>query len=966
MNDLAIRSPVASGVVITERLEEPTPGQYWRARHDIEPRTDRRGEYPAVSAGTVHMLAEIETADGQSHVIILAAHPEAADQEPLRFHADDFEKHWERALDGEATRENELSALSLQMRMTQQAMSTPPPDAAPAGLLGQQPALNKGGATGQELATGEGLKEVIAHTDAIRERTATHLSWIQKHSEELGQQATSMARYHQEKATAMMATARSQLGQLDALMSKVKNLKFYAGEGVFVTQLLDGRPAAPSAKIVIYQDLLAFDEELLLCLDDGGIDHTMVDAVAAALQDATILTQMIPAERGLVLVRFRATYKEFVKVLDTDDTGTTVAKHQYNTGMSEESKRHRLLYRDGARVYLIESDEVLPSIKQLLPNSKEQASYFQREYWDYRAGKLERDYEEITNEELAYARAQRKQFAALTDYARVLIILWGLRDRTELFLTTNIPPFSNWLDEGFQNTYLELVSHDNLIGEQRISWDKYQQESNRWLSTGATVLVNAMKAADKGTAAGMYVWRERAGDYDRKWTPSQPWQTGAVQLKEGKPVMMIAVKDYSTPPKSKTTALELHYSHNHLVLDRLLSEDLHYYLTSRSSRRDYGHYVPMFKRAFELVVTREQREKPWTNWLYQSLRDGAIRGDEITLRRSILCAVASLRPEKGYPDNPKEARPSLRHALLNATFDALSDQSERVAIVETYTHDLGRMPVGLYRAGESDLVLYRTATAGERDRRFSYRKFPWVIRETILIDAGRVTVKSSTTCLYRGQVGEMILHEWEGQAKIWQACSEPSGMSHDKLIELMNQVTDVAKVLDDTRALARAMERAYIEFNDNYSKKSVGRTSAMFPIGTVLQDGNPAILMACIDQLFAASAWGGDEAKQRARQWILKTYAHSEKRLEELECEHHPFPCIVRRLGALAKGLVNSRGFLEGYGESTPNSADAMRKKSKRPTRAGDDWEPEIRITSLTEQGARLFPWMIEFCEAAA
>lgn len=995
MNDIAIRSRHASGEIIAERLAEPTPGQYWQARHNIKARDDHRGEYPAVAAGSVHMLKEIENADGQAHVIILAPHPEAEDQESLRFHANDFEKHWERALDGEMIRENELSALALQMRLTQQAMSEPPPDVAPAGLLGQQPALNKGGATGQELATGEGLKDVIAHADAVRERTATHLSWIQKHSEELGQQATSMARYHQEKATAMMATARSQLSQLDALTNKVKNLKFYAGEGVSVTQLLDGQPAAPSARIVIYQDLLAFDEELLLCLDDGGIDHTMVDAVAVALQDSKILTQMIPAERGLVLVRFRATFKEFIEVLETDDVGTALAKHQYNAGMSKESKRHRLLYRDGARVYLIESDEVLPAIKQLLPNSKEQASYFQREYWDYRAGK--RDYEEITSEELAYAKAQKNQLAALTDYARVLIILWGLRDRTELFATTAIPPFSNWLDEGFQRVHLELVSHDNLIGEQRISWQKYKHENNRWLSASATVLVCAQKLAGKETASGMYVWRERAGDYERKWTPSEAWQIGNVQLKDGNPVMMMAVKDYSTPPKSKTTALELRYSENYLVLDRLLSEDLRYYLTHRASRRDYDHYVPMFQRAHEFVLAREQQEKPWTDWLQQALRDGAIRGDDIIHRRSILHAMASLRPEKGYPATPKEARPSLRNALLNATFDAIADHSTQVAAVESYISELGSqnrcasptytglsaglmplaskcstagdcVPVGLYRAGESELVLYRTAMVSERDRRFSYKQFPWVIRETISIHDGRVIVNVSSIVLYRGYAGEMLLHEWEGQAKIWQACSEPSGLSHNKIIGLMNQVSTAAKVLDDTHALASVMERAYVECNSNRSgrKKTVGRTSALFPVGTALLNGKPGILMACMDELYASVAWGEPEAKERARQWITRTYMHTARHLEELESEHDPSPCIVRRLDVLAaKGLVESRGFLEGYGESIPD-AGAMRKQAKRPSRTPDDWEPPFRITSLTEQGARLFPWMIEFCESAA
>lgn len=961
MNDIVIRERSSRGETSTERLAEPTPGQYWRAKHDIKARNDRRGEHAAVDAGSVHMLAEIETANGQAHVIVLSAHPESKDGHSLRFHADDFEKHWERALDGEAVREHELAQLATRMRLTQQAMSEPPPDASPAGLLGQQPALNKGGATGNELATGEGLKDVIAHTDAIRERTATHLAWIQGHSAELGQQASSMARYHQEKATAMMATARSQLTLLDALTNKVKNLKFYAGEGVEVTQLIDGRPAAPSARIVIYQDLLAFDEELLLCLDDGGLDHTMVDTVAAALQDEKLLTQMIPAQRGLVLARFRATHKEFVKVLDTDDAGTTVAKQMYNSEMTRESMRHRLLYRDGERVYLIECDDVLPAIKQLLPNSKEQASYFQREYWDHRTSK--RDYEEITTEELGYAKAQRKQLATLTDYARVLIILWGLRDRTELFSSTDIRPFSNWLDEGFQNSHLELVSHDSLIGEQRPTWDKYQAENNRWLSQGATALVHTNEVASRETAMGMYIWRERACDYERKWWPTGTWQIGSVSVKAGAPVIMMAVDNRANQLKRKTVALELRYSDGYLVLDRLLSEDLRYYLTSRTSRRNYASYVPMFQQAFSFVAERELREKPWADWLHRSLQDGGIVGDERIVRRGILHAIASLRPDKGYPATPGDARRPLRNALLNAAFDALSKQSTRVLTVEKYAMSVGSRAVALTRAGEADLVLYRTASAGERDPRFSASAFPWVIRENIEIAAGSVTVRESATVLYRRYVGELMLHEWEDEAKVWISRKEPYGVSHDEIIALMGQIPTAAKVLDDTGALAPALEAAYIEHNRK-SKKSVIRTSALFPIGTALKNGHPVILMACIDQLFGAALWGGPASKDRAARWISNTYAHPENHLASLAKSPSPYPC-VKHLDAVTNGLIDPRGFLEGYSQGL-GDADALRKDAKRPKHAADDWERPLRITTLTEQGARLFPWLIEFCEAAA
>lgn len=112
MNDLTVSRPTAAGGVTVERLAGPTPGQYWRARHDIDGRDDTRGSYNGVDAGELLLLREIETADGDAHVIVLAPHPgwERCYQLPLRIHADDFERDWELAQDGEAVRAAEMAA----------------------------------------------------------------------------------------------------------------------------------------------------------------------------------------------------------------------------------------------------------------------------------------------------------------------------------------------------------------------------------------------------------------------------------------------------------------------------------------------------------------------------------------------------------------------------------------------------------------------------------------------------------------------------------------------------------------------------------------------------------------------------------------------------------------------------------------------------------------------------------------
>ena len=967
------------GSVTVERLEPPGPGQYWRAIADIEGRSDARGHYNDVEAGTVLMISALEFADGQMHVVKLTAHPSWGDeyQFDLIFHAEDFEQLWVRELDGAAVREHEIDALAQAMRETQEAMRQPPPDAAPVALLGRQPALNQGGETGQELATGEGLQAMVAYAEQMKETANRQIAWIETHTEKLSEQGGAMARFHQERAAAMLASVQSKLEGLSGILSKVKNLRIYIGEGVEATRLADGAPAAPEMPITIYQDLLAFDEELLLRLDQGGLDHTMVEDVASALADPAVADQMIPSARGLVMVRFRGNLKEFVSVRENAGTSERFGAAQINAAMNRESQRHRLLYRDGARFFLIECDAILPGIKQLLPSTAEQGAYFERSKynWTTHADEAER----ITPDDIDYAKAQQAQLAHLNDYARVLILLWGLHDRTDLFATTAIPKFSNWLDEGFQRAHLRLVSHDSLLTETRPSFSAFRAEHNAFLAEGVTVAVNLDRAFDRKSAPTCFTYG-CSGVYVRNRESVARCVITRVHMDDGKPTITIDTRRVDGHGMLKAR-MELLDASAYLVLDRMQESDLHYHLTSRSSRSCYAWYVELFRAASEFVRQREAREAPWRVWLRTALSDGGLRAEAHVVDRAVLEALSVARSSRRsgtLPEDPSQATPALRTSILNTAHAALTDHGSWTEAVATWAKANGLTPLalrrGVDRLGRDEWALYREARFSERDPRID--PFPWVARQTIRWgQAGhdRLVAAQPTFALLRQVSSEQQVAEWDGAAA-WHKANVPDGLSHTQTLKALNWISTSAAALECPDALAQPLFDAAVALNRKNRTRRVARLWVDFCIGSVIHEGRPMAMTVQFDAIHAVSDWGGAKMRAAVEAWIRNTYRAPTSHLDALgspwmnanNLRFLPLLAVNRHLGRRwADAVVPPWLPFESSQEWSrpPDPVEWAReiKDAKKEKRAAP-----TRLTSLTPFGAQAFPWLLEFCERPA
>ncbi len=1002
------------------RLEPPGAGQYWRLDLPLKETSTNQASHPDIEAGTVLLIREIESqVDGTPHVVHLTPHPDwytGPSDEPWspRFLYDDFLKLWSRAPDAQQVREREMQALTAQMGETQQAMLTPPPPAKVAGLLAQQPSPNAGGDT-RSLATGRGLEDMLAHAQATKYAASERIKWITTHTNRLNGQTHKLARYHQERAESMLARAQASLKGLDKIFETVRNLKLYTGEDVSVVQVCNGDPAPPETRFTFYQDLLALDEELLINLDSGGLDHHDIEDLPKVLADPAVANRLIPAQRGFVLCRFRDSDKEFLRAPANAGIADHMSVAIANARENEIARRKCLLYRDGARFYII-SSAAFKDISQLLPSTGEQNEYYLRETSLAARRQPHTEEDRITQDHLDFAAAQHAHLGALNDYARVLVLCWGLHDRTELFETTGLPKFSNWLDQAVQNTFMKLVSHDNMLGQARESYADYRNRVNQLLCAGATVIVDTSRDQDVDHAPGLlasqgtYNFRTGETVHARVYKPSQRFAIGRIHMAKGRPyVTFDAEYDgfHNRQRKLRAKWFMANGDEGFLVLDRLHAQDLDYYLTSRQQRRAYAKYVELFRAARAHVAARDHAEAPLREFLMRSMLESGMPHDPDDLPSAITsaiatCRTASLNKGLAMPDAP--GWETLRTPLLNALHSALANHAPRIAAAAALATACGRTPLRLAHRGDDTWHLYATAATSERDDRTG--PWPWVADLSLAFSPdGRPSVISNHPCVLQKRSGELLINEFTSAAE-FERPTIPESLTLPVMLDILDRAEASASraSLPQNHINLVELAREGLEFSRRHSGRAVIRPILNIPMGTAVTGSiarqyahdvakkepiracatRPYILIASIDLW----AYCYDHASSDQRADILAAaishYENSKAATDRLidrpaPAEFSPGLMALRQfspqstqrwfMSAAPPHVIpvsakdrNEKWFL---GNPTDNA-----KAAWESVRGADDGYCNkvsfCRITSLGPCGAELFPSLAAICDRPA
>lgn len=761
------------------QLDHPAPGQYWRLTKPLSDldRNRFRGD-SSLEVGQVLLLKAIEEADGTDHVYTFAGHPREVERwndGERQIHAEELWVYFEPAPDGERVRQRELAELQEEMQETQRQLIAGPPAPEVAGLLSQQPSLTEGG-TGQELATREGLLAMTQFAEAAKEGAETQLAWVKEKTGALSECASTLANFHKERAEAMQASIHGKLDEIKKLLKSVGNLQLYTGAGVDVLPLREGDPADADCPVTIYQDLLALDEEVLILVDQGGADHRHVDAISNALADPALLQRLIPAPRGIVLCRFRSTYKEFVK-------GDSMGAAHVNSHFNAISQFPRLLMRDGERLYLISVD-FLEKVKQLLPSTGEQDGYYTTMGGN-----------RISPDSIDYAAAQAQQVARLDDYARVLIVLWGLRDRGEILAESAIPPFSNWLDPAMQVRWLQLVSQDSLLGEEHESFREWQERMNGGLAAGSMVALRCSGAATEEAAPGMFgPYNARTGKCEQVWGPEGDVFIGRART-DG-PHLVVDIPciytgwDYKKEGRTRQVRVRIDaVASSHIVLlDEASSADFDYFLGSRSQRQNYQAYVTLFRGAREAVREREAQEAPFLAALEDAIAPLRQKHDAPAIQRAALAATRAVRMGAKSKALPSPAMATFRQALARATESvrlALEGGDRERELIEQAAHATGLIPLRLSRSLSGDAVLYVAGDETINDPRLLPQ--PVFTRRMVLGSGGDLEGDGTQPTVLAVNPSEQVLHQWPEGVE-WSKREAPDRLTFSQLAEVASMV----------------------------------------------------------------------------------------------------------------------------------------------------------------------------------
>lgn len=266
-------------------------------------------------------------------------------------------------------------------------------------------------------------------------------------------------------------------------------LQLYAGLGEKSKQIAEGEPAPPETPITIRQMLRYMDEETLIDYDKGGADYSNIGDFDDWIAKPENYTRLLPEPRCMVAFKIRRHHKDYGRVRNIWEAFAQMDKHNANEWTY-------LCIRNGAQIWRLFCDiEFSP---RLLPIRTEFHKPFEQpdEWGHYEEGPGKKGFpfgervydepEQIGPEDLRYDDHVEKRKKLIFQYNRILFLIQGILDRSEVFKPH--PPI-NLSDSDAVGQWLRLV-HDEetgLPGANPPKWEEYRDRKNASIKVGTYV-----------------------------------------------------------------------------------------------------------------------------------------------------------------------------------------------------------------------------------------------------------------------------------------------------------------------------------------------------------------------------------------------------------------------------------------------------------------------------------------------
>ena len=278
--------------------------------------------------------------------------------------------------------------------------------------------------------------------------------------------------------------------QLQKVLGTVKDrlftIELYVGFQEQVKQIKEGKPAAIEEPIAIRQLLLYMDEETLFDYKSGGMDFGTLERFDKWIVKKKNLCRILPERRGIVAMQVRRHDKDYGPCKTISDAWVAFLKNQ-------ENNRSYLLIRNGDNVYRIATD--LEFKPRLIPLNDELNKPLTREDRSYNFEKHDYDEESevITVDDMRYDDYVLKRMTKIKRYNRIILIIQGLIDRTQIF--DPMPKVS--LSSGATlDTWVRAIRDEEGLPAPSVSIDEYRNQLNKSLRKGKVAVICAAQRAE--------------------------------------------------------------------------------------------------------------------------------------------------------------------------------------------------------------------------------------------------------------------------------------------------------------------------------------------------------------------------------------------------------------------------------------------------------------------------------------
>lgn len=706
------------------RIEGPAlaPGHYWRCKNEIK---------RVCVAGDVLLIVDVRQDGDEDHRVDLLAHPRYQDYSSSyksihQMLVHDFLETFTPAADAESVREKEVNelraqstAVTLELHRAQEdpgylnrmsqlalaekagengsratALALPGGLTAEAVLTGELPTMSTFLAAGIGISTVADAQRLIGDAASIIQARA---GWLKSRTEEVARLSTAMIPYLVERAESATARVRRDLARANRLLSQVATLDLFTGNGVVAEVLIDGEPAAPGTPVTLYQAKLYLDEEASYFSQYAGNKFNCTSsnqAWDAVISTPALLDQMIPAQRGAVLVSYSRSWHWMRPNITVFEA----------SALNDADQRSWLLVRDGQRLLLVGSpDGSHHRCDKLFPELDVDGKVFRGT-----------DGQHITPADLEWTDKLSELQVLAVHYRRWSVLLAGLVTRNEVW--SGMDPFDLLsADRSGRLNYVRDASGEGLLANPAPSLKDYWDETNARIRQGATVAIDAGAVTDDSAPAA-FVYVSGSG-HELRYSIDLPNEPLLLPVKRDGSDLYVSfpcqrhAKPHSLRVRLMTNGHPVDSS-TWLVSDGVDPRRLDQLLSSRGNRRNYVGRFPLLHAARNAALEREAATAPLRAWAIESLLSaGIVKAATDTLVREVLVAVQDALMGVASHQLPAPGTPQAQ-PVLDAVYFALGVNAQSdLERLEAALEGTDVRPLRFTREPDGSLLLYAAPAA---------------------------------------------------------------------------------------------------------------------------------------------------------------------------------------------------------------------------------------------------------------